>query len=446
MAHNISPIDNRYKNKCEELRDLTSDFGINKIRYEVELRYLRMILNLIFEYDYDKSVVDSLVNKFSIDDFTRIKEYERITNHDIKALEYFIKAQIQKEDSQLLLNTYIEFVHFALTSQDINSVTNTLVIKRSLEDVIIPKLDTLLSLIDTHSKTWSSVYMMSKTHGQPAVTTSMGKEFYVFYTRLEKQIQKLKTIEYTSKFGGAVGNMNAHYFCYDKIDWSNELTSFLKDEFNITRNLYTTQVDHYDNLGEIFDILKRINTILIDFNQDIWLYISQNYFKLKVNSNETGSSTMPHKVNPINFENSEGNIHVANSLLSMFSSKLPISRLQRDLTDSTISRNFGSGLSYCLIAYNSLIKGLLMLEINQEVINSDLDNNYCILMEAVQCVMKTEFIENSYEIIKRVSRGKTITKETYKDIVSSLGISDENKKKLLELTPQSYSGPFISQH
>ncbi len=282
--------------------------------------------------------------------------------------------------------------------------------------------------------------MISKTHGQCAVTTSIGKELLVFHSRLSIQILKLEEIKYTSKFGGAVGNLNAHYFCFEDIDWDEIMDSFLLEEFKITRNKYTTQIDHYDNLCEIFDIIRRINVILLDLNQDIWLYISNNYFKLKINPLEIGSSTMPHKVNPINFENSEGNLHLANSLLNMFSNKLPVSRLQRDLTDSTISRNFGSALGYSMISYNSLLKGLDKLEINRKCISQDLDDNWAILMEPIQCLMKTENIKDSYEIIKVISRGKHISKETYLEIVSDLPLSTENKNKLIELTPQTYIG------
>jgi adenylosuccinate lyase len=438
MELNISPIDSRYSNLCDILRPYISDFGINKIRYEVELKYLRFLLKLVYNYDLDYETITKLVNNFSTDDFCTLKRIELNTNHDIKALEYFIKDNIFKNN--ILDEKYIEMVHFGLTSQDINSVTNTLCLKRAIENGLILKLDDLLYNIDVCVNSWWSTPMISKTHGQSAVPTTMGKELKVFYSRLETQINKLKNITYSSKFGGAVGNMNAHYLCFENIDWSAKLTEFLKDDFDLKRNIYTTQIDHYDNLTEIFDILKRINVILLDFNQDIWLYISQNYFSLKIKSDEVGSSTMPHKVNPINFENSEGNLHLSNSLLNMFANKLPISRLQRDLTDSTVSRNFGSALSYCLIAYTSFDKGLLKLQLNEESLSRDLNENWSILMEAVQCVMKTEHIKDSYEYIKKLSRGKTITKETYFEIVNNINISKKGKAKLLALTPQTYLG------
>lgn len=432
---NISPVDNRYYNVCNDLRHITSDYGINKIRLEVELAYFKLLMTVLFDTTID---ISHMINEFSLTDLDTIRNYEIKTNHDIKALEYFIKKKINIISPDV--SKYTEFIHFALTSQDINSVTNTLCLKRSIEFTILPLLEKITYELEAKSKLWKSVPMMSNTHGQPAVTTTMGKEFRVFHSRLMNQIEHLKNVKYTSKFGGAVGNMNAHYFCYEEIDWDTILTGFLRDEFDLERNRFTTQIDHYDNLSEIFDILKRINTIIIDLTQDTWLYIHNNYFKLKINEGDTGSSAMPHKVNPINFENSEGNIYVANSLFSMFSSKLPISRLQRDLTDSTISRNFGVALSHCIISYNSLLKGLGKLEINREKIDSDLDRNWSILMEAVQCVMKTELIDDSYEIIKQISRGTQIDQNAYLEIVDLLELSEKNKNKLLNLTPRTYLG------
>jgi adenylosuccinate lyase len=442
---NISPIDNRYKFICEPLNEYVSDYGINKIRCEVEIEYFILLLKDLLQLNYsenDYNLLRAIYNNFNSDDLNIIKNIESTTNHDIKALEYFIKNKLSNiKNKQLnIFDKYSEYVHFSLTSQDINSVTNSLVIKHSSNNILIPKLGEMTNILKQLSKKWNNNYMISKTHGQSATTTSMGKEIYVYYDRLNIQLEKLKNIKYSTKFGGAVGNLNAHYFCYPEYDWDLNLTNFLIDTFDLKRNQFTTQIDHYDNLCEVFDIYKRINTILLDLNQDIWLYISNNYFKLKVNSNETGSSTMPHKVNPINFENSEGNIYLANSLLNMFSSKLPISRLQRDLTDSTITRNIGSAFSYCLIAYSSLIKGLNKLELNMNTISNDLDNNWCILMEPLQSVMKTELIYDSYEIIKNLSRNKTITKEDYIEIVSRLDISTTNRQKLLLLTPSTYIG------
>lgn len=428
MEKNISPIDNRYSNICDSLREYVSDYGINKIRFDIEMRYLRFLLKLLFNYKFD---ISSFINMYSLE---KIRNYEKETNHDIKAIEYFIKHILHLNDN--FNDKYCEFVHFGLTSQDINSLTNTLSIKYSLENSLLPKFESILTNIKDKIEQWKHISMMSRTHGQPAVTTSMGKEFMVYYSRLQKQITALNNIKYTTKFGGAVGNLSAHYFCYDKINWNEQMDIFLESEYNVGRNRYTTQVDHYDNLSEIFDIIRRINVILLDFNTDIWLYISQNYFKLKLKENEVGSSTMPHKVNPINFENSEGNLHLANALLNMFSNKLPISRLQRDLTDSTISRNFGTALSYCLIAYSSLEKGLDKLEINEDAINSDLSENWSILMEAVQSKMKTEFIKDSYEKIKSISRGKRITEAEYINIIEQLDIKD--KSRLFELTPFIY--------
>ena len=441
MELNISPIDNRYKHKCDLLREYVSDFGFNKIRYEVELKYFAFLLKLI----YNKNVsFNHLIDEFSVSDLKSIREIESKTNHDVKSIEYFIKNQLVENNKFNDLVKYKELIHFALSSQDINSVANTILLKRSIEMVIIPKIKNIISKLEEYSIKWEKSVMMSKTHGQPAVTTSMGKEIKVFNERLKRQLTLLTKFNYTTKFGGAVGNLNAHYFCYDKINWDNRFNDFLIENFGLTRNKYTTQIDHYDNFSEIFDIIKRINIILIDLNQDFWTYISQNYFILKKKEGEVGSSTMPHKINPINFENSEGNLYLANSLLNMMSQKLPVSRLQRDLTDSTITRNIGVALSYSLLAYQSLETGLLKIDINSATLKSDLDNNWCILTEAIQCIMKTELKSNAYEKMKEVSRGNKINKEEYLNIVSNLDISDLSRNKLLNLTPEKYTGNLFA--
>lgn len=437
MELNISPIDNRYKNKCDPLREYVSDFGFNKIRYEVELKYFEFLLDKL----YNKKVsFDTLINNFSPKDLQDIRDIESRTNHDVKSIEYFIKNQIETKDEFKDIAEYKELIHFALTSQDINSVSNSILLRRSIEGVIVPKIKSIITVLLDYSDIWCHSVMMSKTHGQPAVTTSMGKEIKVFIERLVRQVDLLDNFNYTTKMGGAVGNLNAHYLCFDDINWDQEIEDFLFKSFNLYRNRYTTQIDHYDNFSEIFDILKRINIILIDLNQDFWTYISQNYFILKKKEGEVGSSTMPHKINPINFENSEGNLYLANSLLTMMSQKLPVSRLQRDLTDSTITRNIGVALSYSLLAYQSLEQGLHKIEINQAILDSDLDDNWCILTEAIQCIMKTELKENAYEAMKEVSRGNKITKEEYLKIVNNLDISISSKAKLLRLTPSSYTG------
>ena len=437
MEFNISPLDNRYKNKCDSLREYVSDFGFNKIRYEVELKYFEFLLDTL----YNKQVsFNKLINKFSVEDLQSIREIESKTNHDVKSIEYFIKNQLESKEEFKDIVKYKELVHFALTSQDINSVANTILLKRSIENVIVPKIKSIISVLLDYSDKWCYIVMMSKTHGQPAVTTSMGKEIKVFIERLVRQLDLLDNFSYITKFGGAVGNLNAHYFCYKDVNWDQKFESFLFKSFNLYRNRFTTQIDHYDNFSEIFDIIKRINIILIDLNQDFWTYISQNYFILKKKEGEVGSSTMPHKINPINFENSEGNLYMANSLLNMMSQKLPISRLQRDLTDSTITRNIGVALSYSLLAYQSLEAGLSKIDINTNALNKDLDDNWCILTEAIQCIMKTELKDNAYEAMKEVSRGKKINKEEYLNIVKSLDISSLSKDKLLKLTPCSYTG------
>ena len=337
---NICPLDNRYYEVSKILSPYVSDYGINKIRCEIEIKYFLMLIQKVLNVNIKHSesmYIKQFYKLFDDKSFMEIKNIEK-TNHDIKAIEYFLK----KLADFVCIENHLEYIHFGLTSQDINSVTNTLCLKRTLEEVIMPKISDMIQILNNLGTTWQHVPMISKTHGQSAVTTTMGKELKVFWSRLNIQYDKLKNLKYTSKLGGAVGNLNSHYFCMENINWDMFMDEFLLEEFDIHRNQYTTQIDHYDNLCEIFDILRRINVILIDLNQDVWLYISNNFFKLKINSGEIGSSTMPHKVNPINFENSEGNLHLADSMLNMFSNKLPISRLQRDLTDSTISRNFGT--------------------------------------------------------------------------------------------------------
>jgi len=427
---NLSPLDNRYYDKVSSLRYFLSDFGVNEIRFNIEMHYFKAIVQYLHNVE-----VNDLNIEFTKETLKEIRDIEKKTNHDIKAIEYYIRDKVlQTEYKQ-----YHNLIHFALTSQDINSITNTLSLKIAMENVIIPCLTNILAVLEYIGNNWININMMSRTHGQPAVTTSMGKEIKVFWSRLSKQIKKLVDYEWTTKFGGAVGNLNAHYFAYPDKHWDSFMDNFCKT-FNIARNKLTTQVDHYDNLTELFDILKRINTILIDLNADIWMYISINYFKLKTISSEVGSSTMPHKVNPINFENSEGNLYMANGILNVFSQKLPISRYQRDLTDSTICRNFGAGFGYCLLAYESLITGLNKLEINRPIIENDLDDNWSILTEAVQCVMKTENIDDAYEKVKNHSRGLEggFTEDTYISLVESLELTDENKKRLLNLTPTNY--------
>lgn len=436
MELNISPLDNRYKDKANQLRPFVSDFGLNKIRTEIELRYFSFFLKRVFNVNIN---LDNIIEDFSLDDLALIKNIESKTNHDVKSIEYFLKDKIQSYD---VAKKYSEFIHFGLTSQDINSLANILIIKNSLNNVLIPTLEKIIQILDVYGNIWRTNVMISKTHGQPAVTTSMGKELRVFSERIKKQLNQLIDYNYSTKFGGAVGNLNAHYFCYESIDWDKEFDTFL-ETFGVKRHRLTTQIDHYDNLSEVFDIIKRINIILIDLNQDIWLYISQNYFTLKRKKGEVGSSTMPHKINPINFENSEGNLYVANSLLRMMSDKLPISRLQRDLTDSTITRNIGVALSHCLISYDSLLSGLGKIEINYDTINKDIEGNWAILMEPVQCIMKTEMIPNAYEFTKDISRGNVVTKDIYLDIVDNLDLSQRNKTKLLNLTPASYIGNLL---
>jgi adenylosuccinate lyase len=430
---NISPLDNRYYDKVSTLRFFLSDYGINKIRFDTEIAYFKEIVKYIHGYEnYDFNL------EFSKTAFNRIKEIEKTTNHDIKAIEYYIREQVL-EKKEFDYYKYHNLIHFALTSQDINSFTNTLSVKLTVQKIILPKLLNITAILEYFGANWSTVNMMSRTHGQPAVTTSMGKELEVFNSRLSVQIKKLSEYKYTTKFGGAVGNLNAHYYSYPGKHWELFMNNFC-NKSELKRNKLTTQIDHYDNLTEVFDIIKRINTILIDLSVDIWMYISINYFKLKTIKTEVGSSTMPHKVNPINFENSEGNLYMANGVFSVFSNKLPISRYQRDLSDSTIARNFGVAFGYSLLAYESLITGLNKLEINRGVIDNDLNENWSILTEAIQCVMKTEGKDNAYEIIKEHARGSSLKfdQNWYLELVNSLDISNENKERLQRLTPAKY--------
>ena len=436
MELNISPIDNRYKHKCDLLREYVSDFGFNKIRYEVELKYFAFLLKLI----YNKNVsFNHLIDEFSVSDLKSIREIESKTNHDVKSIEYFIKNQLVENNKFNDLVKYKELIHFALSSQDINSVANTILLKRSIEMVIIPKIKNIISKLEEYSIKWEKSVMMSKTHGQPAVTTSMGKEIKVFNERLKRQLTLLTKFNYTTKFGGAVGNLNAHYFCYDKINWDNRFNDFLIENFDLTRNRYTTQIDHYDNFSEIFDIIKRINIILIDLNQDFWTYISQNYFIFEKKDKEVGSSTMPHKINPINFENAEGNLLYTNSILEFFSRKLPISRLQRDLTDSTVLRNIGVVFGHIELSFNNIRKGLQKLIINNTEITKDLNNNQMIISEAIQIILKKYGYKNSYEKMKEFTRkNEQINKEMINLFVLSLDVKQEIKEKIINLNVEDY--------
>jgi len=425
----ISPIDGRYGYKTKELKEIFSEYGLFKYRVFIEIKYYIFLCKLLNkEIDEEKCL--EIYNNFTVEESEKIKEIEKKINHDVKAVEYYLQDKVE----------YPNLVHFGLTSQDINSVSYTLQIKDFIEKIWNNLMDTIqLKIYDIYSKTKNQV-MLSHTHGQPASPTILGKEMLVYLERLKNQIER--KFNCTTKFGGAVGNLNAHYYCYPKINWIKEMNTFIIS-LGLERNQYTTQIDHYDNHSIVFDLVKRVNVILIDLCQDIWTYISKDYFKLKINSNEVGSSTMPHKVNPIDFENAEGNFMMANCILQFMSAKLPVSRLQRDLTDCTILRNLGTAFGYTIIALKSLLKGLTKIECNAKAINKDLDENLKILAEPIQLMLKTLNIDNAYESLKELTRNnEVLTKEKLYKWISKLEISIFNKQKLYSLTQFNYIGKY----
>ena len=441
--YNISSIDGRYNETTEVFHKYFSEFGLIKYRVLIEIEYLIFLNNYKLMEPFTKEEFTYLFTLhigFNLEDAKRVKEIESITKHDVKAIEYFIK---EKLESHPTLKTHSHFIHLGLTSQDINSSANMLSMKHGIEHILIPYLtDIFKNLVDL-SDDWKSIPILSHTHGQPASPSLLGKEILVFVERLHNQLSMLKTVKYTTKFGGAVGNFNSLVFSLPHINWIEFADKFVKI-LGLERNIYTTQIDHYDNYAVIFDTIKRINTILIDLCQDIWYYISMNYFCLKIVKGEVGSSAMPHKVNPINFENAEGNLLLANNTFNFLSDKLPKSRLQRDLTDSTILRNIGLAFSYCMIGYTSLHKGLLKLEVNNSTITEDLKKNYVVVAEAIQTKLKLLGIHDSYEKIKDITRTNTSDVDSLKlnlqTYIHSLDIAESDKNDLLLLTPFNYTG------
>tara|TARA_B100000929_G_scaffold234246_1_gene190759 strand:+ start:7658 stop:8995 length:1338 start_codon:yes stop_codon:yes gene_type:complete len=433
----ISPIDGRYYSKVKNLSNYFSEYAYFKYRLHIEVSYFLKLMKTLklsnFEKIFDvEDKFTNLVKNFSIEDAQKIKDIEKITNHDVKAVEYFFKDKMKEWD----LTEFSEFVHFALTSQDINTSAIMLPIQECFKEEICPLLRELNQLLNKRIEEWYNIPILCRTHGQPAVPSTMGKEYKVFLYRLEQQTKE--KIKLFTKFGGAVGNFNAHHYAYPNIDWIKFADEYI-EELGLVRSKYTTQIENYDSLSKVLDNLKRVNTILLDMCQDTWLYISFDYFKLKINKNETGSSTMPHKVNPIDFENAEGNLQIANTLIEFFSRKLPISRLQRDLTDSTITRNLGTCIAHSLIAYKSILKGMGKLEINKTKINEDLENNWIVITEGIQSVLRTKGI-NGYEMMKKISRvsGK-VTKNDLKIALGKVLPSDE-VDELMKLTPFNYIG------
>ena len=437
----ISPIDGRYSDKCNPLPNYFSEFALVKYRVFVEIQYFIELANIPLPQlkeltDNDKKNIENISKKFSTENALRVKNIEKDINHDVKAVEYFIKEGFDK----INLSKYKEFIHFGLTSQDINNTAIPLMLKDSITKVIMPSFVKVQKLINTMSKSLKNIPMIARTHGQPATPTTFGKEFNVFEERLINQIETLASIQNNGKFGGASGNLNAHYVSYPKINWDEFADNFLKN-IGLKRSKPTTQIEHYDNMAAIFHNLSRINTVLIDLCRDIWHYISINYLVQKANKKEVGSSAMPHKVNPIDFENAEGNLMLANSQYIFLAEKLPVSRLQRDLTDSTVSRNIGVPLSHTKIALESIIKGLGKIDVNKSVIENDLDNNWAVVSEAIQTVLRRENIPNPYELLKDLTRGNNdISKESIAKFINNLPVSDKVKKELLSISPHNYLG------
>ncbi len=438
----VSPIDGRYKNQTELLSEYFSEYALMKFRTHVEIEYFISLCEIpipqLKDFPKDKiEILRKVALDFSIEDGKEIKEIESTTNHDVKAVEYFIKHKFDN----LHLEQYKEFIHFGLTSQDINNTAFPLMWKNALQVVYIPQLESLCSILSKLSIEWNNVPMLARTHGQPASPTRLGKEIKVFEYRLLTQIQNLKSLPFTAKFGGATGNFNAHQVAYPQIDWKEFGKKLLSDKLGLTREEYTTQISNYDQLSASFDALKRIHTILIDMTRDFWQYISMDYFKQKIKEGEVGSSAMPHKVNPIDFENAEGNLGIANALLEHLSAKLPISRLQRDLTDSTVMRNIGVPLAHGLIALNSTTKGLNKLLLNNTKISADLENNWAVVAEAIQTVLRREGYPEPYEALKALTRrNEQITEDSIKVFVNQLNVSEDVKVELNSITPHNYTG------
>lgn len=438
----ISPIDGRYRDKTDELVGYFSEFALIKYRTRVEIEYFVALCELgIRPLDkIDVSLIQDLRNistNFTEQDAQRIKDIEKVTNHDVKAVEYFLKEKFD----ELGLQQYKEFIHFGLTSQDVNNTATPMMLEEALNDVYFPQLEALIQLLNQFSADWKDVPMLARTHGQPASPTRLGKEIKVFAYRLNSQLDEVKQIPAKAKFGGATGNFNAHHIAYPEIDWAAFGNKFLSEKLNLVREEFTTQISNYDALAAAMDGLKRINTILIDFTRDMWQYISMEYFKQKIKKGEVGSSAMPHKVNPIDFENAEGNLGIANAMLEHLSAKLPISRLQRDLTDSTVTRNIGMPLAHGIIAIKSTTKGLGKLLLNEEAINNDLENNWAVVAEGIQTILRREGYPQPYEALKDLTRkNERITQKSISDFIDTLNISEKVKNELKLISPRNYTG------
>lgn len=436
----ISPVDGRYFEILKPLSPYFSEFGLIRYRVRIEVEYLlalTKVLPELKEFPADKvQDVQKIYRNFSEADAEKIKETEKITNHDVKAVEYFVKEKFEAFG----LSGVKEFIHFGLTSQDINNTAIPLSLKEFMEDEYFPLMEKFVATLKKFAEEWRDISMLARTHGQPASPTKLGKEIQVFVTRIEKQIEQLRSVPFSAKFGGATGNLNAHHVAYPDIDWNSFSRNFC-DALGLSRSFPTTQIEHYDNLAAYFDGIKRINTILIDLSRDFWQYISMEYFKQKIREGEIGSSAMPHKVNPIDFENAEGNLGFANAICEHLSAKLPISRLQRDLTDSTVLRNIGVPLAHSYLAFRSLIKGLGKVELNKAAIDEDLNDNWAVVAEAIQTILRKEGYSNPYEALKDLTRkNEKITRETLATFIDQLHVKEEVKKRLKAITPFNYTG------
>jgi adenylosuccinate lyase len=440
----ISPIDGRYRNKTEQLAGYFSEYALIRYRVRVEIEYFITLCELPLPQleDFDHNLFEPLrdiYRNFTEQDAARVKEIEKVTNHDVKAVEYFIKEKIS------VLNGFAaeakEFIHFGLTSQDINNTSVPLSVKEALEEVYYPMVEELIEQLNDYAEQWKNVPMLAKTHGQPASPTRLGKEIMVFVYRLEEQLRGMKDIPITAKFGGATGNYNAHHVAYPQYDWREFGNQFVSEKLGLEREQWTTQISNYDWLGAIFDAMRRVNTIIIDLDRDFWMYISMEYFKQKIKAGEVGSSAMPHKVNPIDFENSEGNMGIANAVLGFLAQKLPVSRLQRDLTDSTVLRNVGVPMGHALIAIQSTLKGLRKLILNEAKLQEDLDNTWAVVAEAIQTILRREAYPNPYEALKALTRtNQKMTEQTIHEFIQGLEVSDEVKEELMAITPSNYTG------
>lgn len=438
----ISPVDGRYQGKTQELQSYFSEFGLIRYRVIVEVEYFIAMVESgvapLQSFPKNKyAALREICSNFSEEDAQWIKDTEKVTNHDVKAVEYFVKEKMR----ELQLDDYLEFVHFGLTSQDINNTSVPLSLRDAVKEQYIPLLDEVIAALEGFAQDWKEVSMLAKTHGQPASPTRLGKEIQVFSERLKVQKAQLESIDYSAKFGGATGNFNAHHVAFPNNDWVSFANAFVNDTLGLTRSQTTTQIEHYDNLAALFDVLKRINTIILDLDRDMWMYISMEYFKQKLKEGEVGSSAMPHKVNPIDFENSEGNVGIANALYEHLSAKLPVSRLQRDLTDSTVLRTIGVPMAHSFIAFKATLKGLSKLLLNEAAFEADLEQNWAVVAEAIQTILRREGFPKPYEALKGLTRkNEAITKQTVHSFVDSLEVSDALKAELKEITPQNYTG------